>query len=110
VNRMESSNDISGLRNLYKTDAAARLVLDIFAARRNDSRITTVSSLVSTLKGASFEISRKDIIRVFKALQTFHCGEYTPGNVRGNANQQSRFIWGVSLRRVGRAATDKKVR
>jgi hypothetical protein len=87
--------NVGGLRRFYKSDHAAQLVLDIFAARQNDSRITTVTSLLSTLSGAAFVISRKEIINVFKALQTFNCGECVRGNTSGNANQQSRFIWKV---------------
>lgn len=102
--------NVGGLRRFYKSDHAAQLIFDIFAARQNDSRITTVSSLVSILQGAAFVISRAEVIGVFKALQTFNCGEYVRANKRGAANQQSRFVWKVSLVSVGRAATDKKRR
>jgi hypothetical protein len=102
--------NVGGLRRFYKSDHAAQMIFDIFAARQNDSRMTTISSLVSILTGASFVISRPEVARVFEALQTFNCGDYVKGKRIGNANAQSRFVWKVSLVSIGRAATDKKNR
>jgi hypothetical protein len=102
--------DVGGLRKFYRSDPAARLVLDVFASRRSQSRLTTVSSLVSLIQGNAIEISPKDVVRVFKALQTFNCGEYISGFLSGNRNKQARFVWSVSLISVGRSATDKKIR
>jgi len=104
-----SDVDVAGLRKFYRSDPNAPKVLDILAARENDSRITTVSSLVARLKGAAFEISRPEIIHVFKALEGFRCGLYKKGKP-GPARQQSRFEWRVSLVSVGRKAADKKIR
>jgi hypothetical protein len=108
---LELSNiDVHALRSLYKSNPAARLVLDSLAARQNKSNTTTVSSLHSYLTRAAYEISRKDIIETFKELQKLNCGEYVNGKTKGNTDIQSRFIWKVNLVSVGRAATDKKLR
>jgi hypothetical protein len=102
--------DAAGLRKLYRSDQTARLVLDSFAARYNSARLTTVSSLMSLLTGAGFVVTRPDIIRVFKALQSLNCGDYIQGNVRGDRNKQSRFVWKVYIAGVGKIATDTKQR
>lgn len=102
--------DAAGLRKLYRSDPIARLVFDSFAGRYNSARLTTVSSLVSTLTGAGFVVSRSDIIRVFKALQSLNCGEYVPGKKRGDRNNQSRFVWRAYIAGVGKIATDAQRR
>lgn len=103
--------DVAGLRKFYRSDLVAPKVLDIFAARPNDSRITTVSSLVARLKGAGFAITRPEIMQVFKALESFNCGKFIKEkSIVSQANQASRFEWRVSLVSVGRKAADKKIR
>jgi hypothetical protein len=103
--------NVADLRRFYKSDPIAPKVLDIFAARSNDARITTVSSIVATLKGAAFEITRPQIFHVFKTLETFNCGKFVKETkIVSRASQASRFEWRVSLVAVGRAAADKKIR
>lgn len=111
MDNLELSNiDVHALRSLYKSNPAARLVLDSLAARQNKRSMTTVTSLHSVLNLAAYDISREDIIKIFKELQRLNCGEYINGKRKGNPNLQSRFIWKVNLVSVGRAATDKKLR
>jgi hypothetical protein len=111
MNNLESSNvDINGLRNLYKSNPVARILLESFAARQNNCSMTTVGSLHSILRLAAYDISRQDIIKIFKELQKLNCGEFELGNIKGDRKHQSRFIWKVSLVSVGKAATDKKLR
>ena len=109
---LEASDvDVAGLRRFYRSDPNAPKVLDILAARENDSRITTVSSLVARLKGAGFAITRPEIMRVFRALEAFNCGNFIKEpRVVSRASQASRFEWRVSLVIVGRRAADKKIR
>lgn len=103
--------DVGGLRKFYRSDPVAPKVLDILAARSNDSQITTVSSIHARLKGAAFEITRKQIMHVFKALESFKCGVFIKEDfIRSRPDQASRFQWRVSLVSVGRAAADKKIR
>lgn len=103
--------DVAGLRRFYRSDPIAPKVLDILAARENDSRITTVSSLVARLKGAGFVITRPEIMTVFKALESFNCGKFIKEkSIVSRANRASRFEWRVSLVGVGRKAADKKIR
>ena len=84
--------DVNGLRNFYKYDSAARLILESLAGRQNNWKMTTVSSLVSVLTLAGNDISRKQTVNVFREFQRFNCGEFVIGKMRGNRNFQSRFI------------------
>lgn len=102
---MSSSNiDRVGLRNLYESDPAARMILDSFAARRNKWGMTTVSSLQFYFTGAGINLPRKDIVKTFRELERLNCGEFKVGNTEGNRNRQTRMIWKVSLISVGKIA------
>lgn len=102
---------VGDLRRFYKSHYAALQVLDIFAARKKDSRTTTVNSIVASLKGAAHVISRSDVIRVFEALQRFNCGVFIKEKfIKSAVSQTSRFEWRVSLVIVGGLAADKKIR
>jgi hypothetical protein len=109
---LEASDvNLAGLRRFYRSDPITPKVLDILAAIENDSRITTVSSVVARLKGASFAVTRGEIMKVFRALESFNCGRFIrEPRIVSRANQASRFEWRVSLVAVGRRAADKKIR
>ena len=100
--------DLSGLRTLYKTSSSARHVLESFAGRINNWSITTVSSLESYFKLTGLKISRKEIKLVFMEFEKFNCGQFIIGNVSGNRNFQTRFVWTVPMTKVGRLALDKR--
>jgi hypothetical protein len=103
--------DVAGLRIFYKSDPIGPKVLDIFAARANDSKITTVSSVEARLNGAGFDITRPQIFGVFRALERFNCGRFIKEQkIVSRAEQASRFEWVVSLVAVGKAAADRKIR
>lgn len=102
--------DVSGLSSFYKSDATALHVFESLAARQNNWKMTTVTSLASIFRLAGFDISRKDIVRVFRELEKFNCGVFIIGNVRGNRNYQSRFLWTVPLALIGKIAMGKKLR
>ena len=110
INNSIMNLDVSGLRGFYKSDATALHVCESLAARQNIWKMTTVTSLVSILRLAGFDISRKDIVRVFRELEKFNCGDFMIGNVSGNRNYQSRFLWRVPLPRIGKIAMGKKLR
>jgi hypothetical protein len=108
---LQSANiDINALRNIYRSNSKARFIFESLACRQNKRNITTVGSLHSVLSLAGYEISRKDIVDFFKQLENLNCGKYVSGYKRGSVNEQSRFLWDVSLVSVGRVATDQKRR
>jgi hypothetical protein len=98
--------DVEGLRGLYRSDSSAQLVLNSLASRQNDWSMTTVSSLHAYLTLSGFNIARKEIIKTFTELEKLKCGELKLGNRTGNRNNQSRFIWKVSLVKVGKLAKE----
>ena len=102
--------DVSGLRGFYKSDATARHILESLAARRNNWRMTTVTSLFSIFRLAPFDISRKEILTAFRQFEKFNCGDLIIGKVNGNRNFQSRIVWKVPPPIVGKIAMDKKSR
>lgn len=103
--------DLAGLRRFSRSHSNAPKVLDILASRSNDSRITTVSSMVARLSGAGFAITRPEIMDVFKALENFNCGKFIKEkSIVSRADRASRFEWRVSLVTVGRRAADRKIR
>ncbi|HXQ39058.1 MAG TPA: hypothetical protein VN843_33975 [Anaerolineales bacterium] len=102
--------DINALRNIYRANSKARFIFESLAARQNRRSITTVGSLHSVLGLAGYEIERKEIVAFFKQLENLNCGKYISGYKRGNVNEQSRFVWDVSLVSVGKVATDQKRR
>lgn len=104
-----NKTDVGGLRYLYKTDAAARHILESFAKRQNNWRITTVTSVHSVFHLAGFDISRKDIIRTARELERFNFCEYVNGKVSGDRNSQSRIVWKVPPGTVGRLALSNTV-
>ncbi len=108
---LQSANiDINSLRNIYRSNSKARFIFESLACRQNKRNITTVGSLHSVLSLAGYDIERPDIIGFFKRLEELKCGKYVSGYKRGNVNEQSRFLWDVSLVSVGKVATDRKRR
>jgi hypothetical protein len=110
MNRSIMDLDVSGLRNFYKSDATALHILESLAARQNNWKMTTVTSMASIFRLAGFDISRKDIVRAFRQFEKLNCGNFIIGNVKGNRNFQSRFLWKVPLALVGQIAMGKKLR
>ena len=85
----------AGLRDLYKTNDAAKRLLDRFAERKNDANFTTAAR-AADLAGAS----HGEIIALFRELDRVGAGEFKVGR-RGAA---SRMVWHYSVRSLGAAA------
>lgn len=101
MTRMESKRiDFKKLRQLYGSSAAARHVLDHFASRERNWQSTTVDRIHANVAAEGAEISRADIILVFRELEACGCG----GFKAGRKGWPSRFEWAVSLVSVGQAA------
>ena len=110
TNNSITNLDVSGLRSFYKSDATALHIFESLAARQNNWKMTTVTSLASIFSLAGFDILRKDIVRVFRELEKFNCGVFIIGKIKGNRNYQSRFLWKVPPALIGRIAMGKKQR
>ena len=95
--------DVKKLRSLYKDSPAARSVLDHFASRERNWSSTTVDRIQANLDDA--DISRADIIGVFKELEACGCGSFKSGR----KGWLSRFEWDVQMVSVGQAAAGEAV-
>ena len=92
------TGDNKALRELHKSDEAARIILDDFAGRINNQRVTEVDQLMRRLRSA--DLSRASVIRFFKTLDELGHGEFIVGR-KGSA---SRFRWISDPIDVGKAA------
>ena len=90
--------DFDGLRSFYTGHDSAKAVLDHFASRERNWGTTTVDRIHSNLGG---NVSRGDVIWVFRQLDSFSCGSFKIGR----KGHQSRFEWDVKMVEVGQAAT-----
>lgn len=98
--------DTASLRKLYEENPSAKAAFDHFARRQNNSAKTTVDRLHTALRTSGHEVSRRDVIELFKVLQEARCGRF----VIGRRGQPSRFEWTVGLTDVGRVAAGEQVK
>ncbi len=92
--------DQKRLLSLYAEDAAARALLDHFANRERNQNTSTVRRVTANLAEDDSPLSRGDIIRVFKELESTGCGIFKAGR----KGYESRFEWRVSSKSVGQVA------
>lgn len=96
-----NSIDIRALLSLYASGGAPKAALDHFAARQNNSARTTVDRLQALLRAEGHDVSRSDIIELFRGLEAAHCGQFRIGR----KGHPSRFEWSVGLTSAGQAAS-----
>jgi len=93
------------LREYYQADQLARLILDYFARRERNSRVTKLDRLQNLLDG-EHEFSRGDLVAFFRRLQEIGCGTFVPGR----HGHPSRFEWTADLITVGQVASGESDR
>ena len=91
---------IEMLRKLYSEDSSARAVLDHFASRERNWGTTTVDRIHRNLLNEGQNISRREVIGVFRELENWGCGSF----MIGRKGWKSRFEWNVQMVGVGQAA------
>jgi hypothetical protein len=87
---------VSGLRELYKRDPAAKRFFDWAARRTNDAAQTSIERLAWKA-----ELDRREAIEFARILEDLGCGEF----VVGRRGARSRVAWRHSLKSIGQAAT-----
>jgi hypothetical protein len=92
--------DQKRLIDLYAEDVAACALLDHFANRERNQNTSTVRRVTANLAEDESPLSRGDIIRVFKELESIGCGIFKAGR----KGYESRFEWRVSSKSVGQVA------
>ena len=95
-----SEVDQKRLVRLYADDPAARALLDHFANRERNQNTSTVRRVTANLGEEESPLSRGDIIRVFKELESIGCGMFKAGR----KGHESRFEWRVASKSVGQVA------
>jgi len=88
------------LRSLYRDQGAARTVLDHIANRARNLRKITVDRILTSISTEGKELSRGDVISVFRELENCGCGTF----ITGRKGHPSRFEWRVQMTSVGRVA------
>jgi hypothetical protein len=92
--------DLVELQTAYQNDSHLRLVIDHFASRENNQKVTAVDTLVGALNRAKTPLPRHIVVRVFRSLDALGIGRFIPGR-KGNV---TRFQWYEKSLRVGALA------
>ena len=92
--------DFNCLRELYNENDNAQAVLDHFASRERNLGTTSVDRILTNLRNEGKDLSRRDLISVFRELEKCGCGSF----VAGRKGRASRFEWRVQMVAVGQAA------
>lgn len=88
------------LRRLYQDDDAFRAILDHFASRERNWTETTVDRIQTNVANSGGHVSRGDVIRFFREMESQGYGSFKAGR-RGHP---SRFEWTAQMVSVGQAA------
>ncbi len=105
---MVSSNNAIDLREplkeLYRQNPVARVMLEEFASRERDRSVTRVDRLLHLSVG-NRAVDAHEIRDVFKKLEELGCGSL----VIGRRGHPTRFEWRLGLVGVGRTAVGEDV-
>jgi len=90
--------EVASLREEYASSISKKTILDDFARRTNNQRITKVEQIQNRLRGAG--VKRWEVIALFRKLQALGYGAF----IEGRKGHPSRFEWLASLIDVGKAS------
>ncbi len=93
--------DPAPFQQLYASDATAKSFFDNFARRRRARWETSVQRTLVNLQADGQNVSRGDIVSLFKKFADLNVGQF----IVGRHNHVSRFAWSVSNIDLARAAT-----
>ena len=96
--------DVAGLRDLYAQSAVARAFLDHAAQRERDWSETSVERTLTILNTQGSDVSRGEVVSLFKHLEELGCGQF----IIGRRGKPSRIAWSASIVSVGRAAVGEQ--
>jgi hypothetical protein len=99
-----SAGAVERLKQLYKKDRIARVMLDSFATYQRNRTTMKVDHLLLKLRNMDSEVTRADIVRILKELEILGFGRY----VLGRWSHPSRFQWAASVAEVGKAASGEE--
>lgn len=86
------------LRDMYSSGVSTKLILDDFAGRTNNQRLTKVDQILNRLSSAN--VQRREVIALFRKLEELGHGKF----IEGRKGHPSRFEWLSNSMEVGKAA------
>lgn len=89
---------LAQLREVYSSGVSAKAMLDDFASRTRNQRVTKVDQVFNRLRGAN--VQRREVIALFRKLEELGHGKF----IEGRKGHFSRFVWSSSPIDVGKAA------
>ena len=92
--------DSDALEQLYSENTTAQAFFDHAARRRRTRWETTVERTMENLANDGHDVTRADIVRLFKRLAEIGCGQF----IVGRHNHRSRFSWETELTGIARVA------
>ena len=105
TNNETNGVNTAGLSELYRESDVAQKLLDHFASRTNDSRVTKLDRAKAVLDARDVRASVAEVRAVFRQLEKLGCGKY----VIGRRGHPSRFIWTSGLVSVGQVASGRGI-
>jgi hypothetical protein len=98
------SPNIESLRRLYQESPVAKTFFDHVAHRERDQSETKVDRIRYLLKGEGHSFHRREIIDLFRKLESLGCGQF----VQGRRGYSSRLVWSAGMTSIGRAAAGEQ--
>jgi hypothetical protein len=92
--------DQQKLRNLYESNKVAQIFFDHMTKRQRNQGETKVHRILQLLGNNGNEVSRNQIVDLFKNLEQIGCGRFVPGRW----GWSSRFVWEVGSKSASLAA------
>jgi hypothetical protein len=92
------SPELAKLRDIYTSGVSAKAILNNFASRTNNQRVTKVDQVQNRLRIEN--VQRWEIIALFRQLEELGYGKF----IEGRKGHPSRFVWSSSPIDVGKAA------
>ncbi len=96
--------NVQGLRDLYNSDPTAQVFFDHMVTRQRNQTETKVDRIIRVLQNQGHQVSRGQIVNLFKTLQELGLGQF----VAGRWGWPSRFVWDVELIEAAKVATGEE--
>lgn len=97
---MDNMTNLDGVKNLYRENRFAKVMLDNFSQRERSRKETTVEQMVQIILPEEPKVTRKDVVELYKSLKELGCGDFVIGRRGGT----SRFVWSVGMVSLGNVA------
>jgi len=97
--------DEQKLQDIYRSNKVAARFFDHMASRQRNQGETKIHRIMQHLNNNEHEVSRAEIVDLFKKLEEIGCGRFVPGRW----GYPSRFVWEVGSKDISLAAMGESV-